>query len=193
MLLRARYQERLKASGKAASPGLPAPPEVRDLLVAGGRKSRSDRSRRGAPGPHTGSRRKRRRLSRSSSPAIRNGPSACWPWRRSWPDKRPGRRCLESPGRTPGRPAPTNRWPRPLCHFTDAPSVTEDQRKQVEAWLAEASQKQPDLVSLANKLGAIWIRQGKFDEAEAKYRQILGSNPDELRGQEQPRLVAGPS
>lgn len=55
----------------------------------------------------------------------------------------------------------------------DAPSVTEAQRKQVEAWLSEASQKRPDLVVLSIKLAAIWIRQGRFDEAEALYRRIL--------------------
>lgn len=58
----------------------------------------------------------------------------------------------------------------------DAPSVTESQRKQVEAWVSEASQRRPDLTVLANKLAALWIRQGRFDEAEAVYRRILSGD-----------------
>jgi tetratricopeptide (TPR) repeat protein len=60
----------------------------------------------------------------------------------------------------------------------DAPSVTLAQQKQVEAWLDEASRKRPDLAVLATKLAALWIRQGRFDEAEGLYRQILDSHPD---------------
>ncbi len=60
----------------------------------------------------------------------------------------------------------------------DAPSVTEAQRKQVEIWLAEARRKRADLFVLSNKLAAIWIRQGRFDEAEELYRGVLTSNPD---------------
>jgi tetratricopeptide (TPR) repeat protein len=60
----------------------------------------------------------------------------------------------------------------------DAPSVTESQRKQVEAWVNEASQRRPDLTVLANKRAALWIRQGRFDEAEAVYRRILSSDSD---------------
>ena len=60
----------------------------------------------------------------------------------------------------------------------DAPSVTEAQRKQVESWLVEASRKRADLLVLSNKLAAIWIRQGRFDEAEELYRRVLASNPD---------------
>ena len=52
----------------------------------------------------------------------------------------------------------------------EAPSVTEAQQKQVEAWVAEASRKRPDLLGLSSKLAAIWIRQGRFDEAEALSR-----------------------
>ena len=61
----------------------------------------------------------------------------------------------------------------------DAPGATETQRKQVEAWLREASQKRPDLIVLSNKLAAIWIRQGRFDEAEQLYSRLLDSNPDD--------------
>jgi Tfp pilus assembly protein PilF len=59
----------------------------------------------------------------------------------------------------------------------DAPGATEAQRKQVEAWLLEASRKRPDLILLSNKLAVLWIRQGRVDEAEAMYRQLLNSNP----------------
>jgi tetratricopeptide (TPR) repeat protein len=60
----------------------------------------------------------------------------------------------------------------------DAPPATLAQQKQVEAWLAEASRKRPDLAVLSTKLAAIWIRQGRFDEAEVLYRQLLGSHPE---------------
>ena len=49
----------------------------------------------------------------------------------------------------------------------DAPSADETQRRQVEAWVAEAVRKRPDAVRARSKLGVIWIRQGRFDEAEA--------------------------
>jgi len=59
----------------------------------------------------------------------------------------------------------------------DAPSVTEPQRRQVEAWLAEASRKRPELLALSNKLAALWIRRGRFDEALDLYRRVLTINP----------------
>ena len=61
----------------------------------------------------------------------------------------------------------------------DAPSVTEAERREVETWLAAASQKRPDLVVLSEKLGLLWLRRGRVDEAEALYRRVLGSNPDD--------------
>ena len=48
----------------------------------------------------------------------------------------------------------------------------------MEAWVAEAVAKRPDAVLLTARLGAIWIRQGRFDEAEALFRRALASNPD---------------
>ena len=33
---------------------------------------------------------------------------------------------------------------------------------------------------LSASLGAIWIRQGRFDDAEALYCRILGSGPDNV-------------
>ena len=49
---------------------------------------------------------------------------------------------------------------------------------QIESWLVEATQKRPDLVVLSNKLAAIWIRRGRFDEAKVMYERLIGSNPD---------------
>ena len=60
----------------------------------------------------------------------------------------------------------------------DAPSARETHRQQVEAWLAEAIAKRPELILLASKLGVIRIRQGRFDEAERLFRQGLASDPD---------------
>ena len=59
----------------------------------------------------------------------------------------------------------------------NAQSVGEADKRQVEAWLAEAVRTRPELVILASKLGVIWTRQGRFGEAEASFRQILASDP----------------
>jgi tetratricopeptide (TPR) repeat protein len=64
----------------------------------------------------------------------------------------------------------------------DAAQSTPTQKKQVEVWLTEASQKRPELVLLSNKLAAVWIRQGRYDEAEAVYRRIVKSNPENAEG-----------
>jgi cellulose synthase operon protein C len=61
----------------------------------------------------------------------------------------------------------------------DVPTVGEDSRRQVEAWVAEAARKQPDMVWLNDKLAAIWIVQGRFDEAESLCRRILSVHPDD--------------
>jgi tetratricopeptide (TPR) repeat protein len=60
----------------------------------------------------------------------------------------------------------------------DAPSADATQRRQVEAWVAEAIRKRPDSPWLAAGLGTIWIRQGRSDEAEALCRRVLATNPD---------------
>ena len=60
----------------------------------------------------------------------------------------------------------------------DAPSAGEAEKRQIEAWVAEAVQKRPDATLLASKLGVIWVRQGRFDEAEALCRRVLAGNPD---------------
>jgi len=62
----------------------------------------------------------------------------------------------------------------------DAPSAGEAEKRQIEAWLAEAVQKRPDATLLASKLGVIGIRQGRFDEAEGLFRRLLASNPDNV-------------
>ena len=46
--------------------------------------------------------------------------------------------------------------------------------------MAEAVRKRPDAVVLASKLGTLWIRQGRFDEAEALLRRLLAGNPDNV-------------
>jgi predicted Zn-dependent protease len=62
----------------------------------------------------------------------------------------------------------------------DVPSADETQRRQVEAWVAEAVRKHPEAVVLASKLGVIRIRQGRFDEAEGLFRGLLASNPNNV-------------
>jgi Flp pilus assembly protein TadD len=44
--------------------------------------------------------------------------------------------------------------------------------------VAEAVRKRPEATVLGSKLGAIWIRQGRFDEAEALFRRVLARHPD---------------
>ncbi len=61
----------------------------------------------------------------------------------------------------------------------NAPSTGEAEKRQVEAWVAEAVRKRPDAVGLAAKLGLIWIHEGRPDEAESMFRRILGGSPDE--------------
>jgi tetratricopeptide (TPR) repeat protein len=181
LLLKARHDERSSAPaagpGTAPAPGAPAT-EVRDLLVAASRKSPE------VIGPVAVL------LGRHGFPAEAEAAYNEFVAR----DPKQPERVLAlaaflagQKGRTADALAlltrawqtcPPEQVAAAALSVYDAPSVTESQRKQVEAWLAEASQKRPDLVGLANKLGAIWIRQGKFDEAEGKYRQLLLNSPD---------------
>jgi tetratricopeptide (TPR) repeat protein len=62
----------------------------------------------------------------------------------------------------------------------DAPSTGDPEKRQIEAWVAEAVRKKPDATTLASKLGLIWILQGRFDEAEALFRRLLAGNPDNI-------------
>jgi tetratricopeptide (TPR) repeat protein len=60
----------------------------------------------------------------------------------------------------------------------DAPSAGQAERRQIEAWIAEAVRRQPDADLLASKLGVLYIRQGRSDEAEALLRRVVASHPD---------------
>ena len=61
----------------------------------------------------------------------------------------------------------------------DAPSADQTQRRQVEAWVAEAVRKRPDVVGLKTKLGSICLWLGRFDEAAEWYRRVLAETPDD--------------
>jgi tetratricopeptide (TPR) repeat protein len=78
-------------------------------------------------------------------------------------------RCRES--------CPPERVALAALSLYDLSSVTDSQRKEIEAWLTDACQKRPDLVVLPNKLAVLWIRAGRFDEAEELYRRSLSSDP----------------
>ena len=76
----------------------------------------------------------------------------------------------------------------------DAPSAGEAEKRQIEAWVAEAVQKRPDAVGLAAKLGSHLDFVGiGFDEAEAMFRRLLAGNPDDPEALERPGLAAGPA
>ena len=60
------------------------------------------------------------------------------------------------------------------------PSATDAQRQKVEAWLARALKEQPSSRVLPLKLAFVWMNQGRNDEAQALYRQILASTPDDV-------------
>jgi tetratricopeptide (TPR) repeat protein len=59
----------------------------------------------------------------------------------------------------------------------DARSVNDAQRRQVAEWVAEVVEQRPEAVVLADKLGVIRVRQGRFDEAETLFRRLLSRNP----------------
>jgi predicted Zn-dependent protease len=61
-----------------------------------------------------------------------------------------------------------------------APSADESQRRQAEAWIAEAVQQRPDAVELGTKLSRIWIHAGRSEEAEDLCRRLLRSHPDNV-------------
>jgi tetratricopeptide (TPR) repeat protein len=65
----------------------------------------------------------------------------------------------------------------PLC---DSLSATQADKQQVEAWLRAAVEKRPDSALIAFKLGAMWIREGRFDEVESSCRRVLASNPENV-------------
>ncbi len=61
-----------------------------------------------------------------------------------------------------------------------AKSVTEPQRRKVEAWVQEMLQQQPDNVVLNTKLADLRTLQGNYTESEAIYRRSLGANRDNV-------------
>ena len=71
----------------------------------------------------------------------------------------------------------------------DAPSAGPAERRQVVTWLAEAVRKRPDADLLASKLGVLYIRQGRSEQAEALLRRILAASRQRRR-LEQPGLAA---
>jgi len=62
-----------------------------------------------------------------------------------------------------------------------APSADEILKRRVEAWVAEAIRKSPSAAApLRPKLAAIYCRQGRYDEAETLFRQILVRDPENV-------------
>ena len=61
-----------------------------------------------------------------------------------------------------------------------AKSVTEPQRRKVAAWLEEMVQQKPENVFLLTKLAVLRTLQGNYVKAEAIYRRLLGTNPDNV-------------
>jgi cellulose synthase operon protein C len=62
-----------------------------------------------------------------------------------------------------------------------APSADENLRHRVEGWVAAAINKSPvAAATLRTKLANIYRMQRRYDEAEALYRQILASDPDNV-------------
>ncbi|MGP0065145.1 MAG: tetratricopeptide repeat protein [Isosphaeraceae bacterium] len=62
-----------------------------------------------------------------------------------------------------------------------APSADEDVKRRVEAWIVEALRKSPSAAAaLRPKLATIYSKQGRYDEAETLFRQILISEPDNV-------------
>ena len=45
--------------------------------------------------------------------------------------------------------------------------------------MLEAARRLPENTVLKNKLSALWVRQGRFDEAEALCRQVLKAHPED--------------
>ena len=66
----------------------------------------------------------------------------------------------------------------PRCRFTTPHRRTRPRSGRWKPGWPRPSGSGPTRSGLASKLGVIWIRQGRFDEAEALFRRILASNPD---------------
>jgi tetratricopeptide (TPR) repeat protein len=62
----------------------------------------------------------------------------------------------------------------------DAAKATTDQVQQVEPWLEEIYRKEPSLVALWVYLAALRNLQGRYEESQTLYRQVLDKEPDNL-------------
>ena len=59
-------------------------------------------------------------------------------------------------------------------------TITEPQRRKVEAWLQEKVVQKPDNLVLNTKLADLRTLQGNYPEAESVYRRSLGPNRDNV-------------
>jgi tetratricopeptide (TPR) repeat protein len=81
----------------------------------------------------------------------------------------------------------TKAWPSPhpervaltALEGYDQPSTDQAQKRQIEAWVVEASQKRPEGAGLLSKLAGIRLRQGRYDEAETLFGEALARDADD--------------
>jgi tetratricopeptide (TPR) repeat protein len=60
--------------------------------------------------------------------------------------------------------------------------VTDKQRQQIEEWIAEGLRKQPSSTSIRLSLASLRGQQGRYDQAESIFREVLTSEPENLAG-----------
>src|SRR5262249_13265144 len=68
---------------------------------------------------------------------------------------------------------PPERVAAAALSLLDAPSAGEAEKRQVEAWVAAAVKQKPDAAVLASRLGVLYLREGRIDEAEGTLRRTL--------------------
>ena len=61
-----------------------------------------------------------------------------------------------------------------------APSASNGDRREVEAFVGQAVQTRPEAAVLRARLGVIWLRQSRFDEAEGLFRRLLATDPENV-------------
>ncbi|HKI19939.1 MAG TPA: tetratricopeptide repeat protein, partial [Isosphaeraceae bacterium] len=61
-----------------------------------------------------------------------------------------------------------------------APSASDGDRRQVEAFVGQAVQTRPEAAVLTARLGVIWLWQSRFDEAEGLFRRLLATDPENV-------------
>jgi tetratricopeptide (TPR) repeat protein len=61
----------------------------------------------------------------------------------------------------------------------EAPSAPASEKAQVKSWLEQAIQQGTEVDRLEPKLGTILYMEGRFDEAETIYRNVLNRRPDD--------------